>query len=248
MQELLHAYADGELDLAHALDVERHLQGCPDCSRACAELRELRAALHSGLPRFAPPDDLRDRVRGALRQQHTQGRRPARGRWPLVALAASLLVVAAGVGALASLWPAREDDRVAQQVVDSHVRSQLVSRHLLDVESSDRHTVKPWFQGRLDFAPVVRDLRDQGFILAGGRLDYVNGRPVAAVVYRRDRHVVNVLSWPASPGAKDVEPRSETRQGFHLVHWRRQRMNRWAVSDLNLDDLNRLAQLLGGRD
>ena len=124
----------------------------------------------------------------------------------------------------------------------------MASRRLLDVESGEGHKIKPWFQGKLDFSPTVRDLSDDGFVLAGGRLDYVNGRPVAALVYRRREHVINLLMWPAAPGEKESGPRSETRQTYHLVNWRRQGMNWWAVSDLNPQELAEFAQLLRRRD
>jgi anti-sigma factor RsiW len=248
MQDLLHAYIDDELDVAHTLDVERHLQGCPDCARACAELRELRAAFRSHVPRFTPPDGLRTRIRAALRPESEKGRRSLPRRWTPAGVAAAVILLAMGVLALAFPWiPPAEQDRLAQEVIASHVRSQLVDRHLLDIKSDDRHQVKPWFQGRLDFAPLVRDLRDDGFILEGGRLDYINGRPVAAVVYRRRQHVINVLTWP-TPGEKDLAPRSETRQGYHLVTWRQQGMTWWAVSDLDSTELMQLAELLRDRD
>jgi anti-sigma factor RsiW len=244
MHDLLHAYADGELDVAHTLEVERHLQACPACARAHADLRDLSAALRASLPRFTAPAGLRGRVRAAVRVQD-QGRRKVPKPWRLAALAAALLVA---VG-LVFLWPtSAAHDRLAQEVIDSHVRSQLASRHLLDVESSDGHTVKPWFQGKLDFSPTVRDLSADGFFLAGGRLDYVNGRPVAALVYRRRQHVINLLTWPAAPGERETSPRSEARQGYHLVSWRRQGMSWWVVSDLNPGELAEFAQLLRSRE
>jgi anti-sigma factor RsiW len=253
MQELLHAYVDGELDLVHTLEVERHLQDCPACARACSELRELCAALRARLPHYPLPAGLSGRIRAALRQQDRLGfgRRTPK-RWRMVAVAASVALLVAGVavGLLSFSWrgPSAQD-RLVQEVVDSHVRSQLASRHLLDMESSDRHVLKPWFQGKLDFAPTVRDLKDDGFILAGGRLDYVNGRPVAALVYHRRRHVINLLTWPAAPGERETNARrSDTRQGYHLLSWRHQGMNWWAVSDLNEGELAEFARLLRGRD
>ncbi len=244
MQDLLHAYVDGELDVAHTLEVERHLQGCPDCARASAELRELRRALQACLPRFQPPGELRLRISNALR--HNQAGQPTKKRGRLlVALAASLALLALGLAGGAILWsPPSAHDRIAQEVIDSHIRSLLAGRHLLDVESSDRHQVKPWFQGKLDFAPAVRDLKEAGFILAGGRLDYVNGRPVAALVYHRRQHVINLLIWPGAAGENQTGPRAQTRQGYHLVEWQDQGMNWWAVSDLNPAELVELAQLL----
>jgi anti-sigma factor RsiW len=246
MHDLLHAYVDGELDLAHTLEVERHLETCPACSRACTGLRELGTALRAALPRFEPPAGLHHRVRAAVRRQE---QRPAARRWRLAGLAAALVLLAVGVaslGVLARGAPAH--DRLVQEVIDSHVRSQLLASHLMDVESSDRHTVKPWFQGRLDFAPLVRDLGDDGFTLVGGRLDYVNGRPVAAVVYRRRRHVINLLTWPAAAGEKDAAVRSETRQGYQVVSWRRHGLNGWAVSDLEAAELAEFARLVRGRE
>jgi anti-sigma factor RsiW len=249
MHDLLHAYVDGELDLAHTLDVERHLETCPGCARACEEIRGLRAALKTSLPRFQPPDTLPARIRAALRQADQEAR-PARRRWRLIGLAASVAaVLMLSVAGLAALWPASAvHERLVQEVIDSHIRSQLADRHLLDVESSDRHTVKPWFQGKVDFAPSVRDLSDDGFVLAGGRLDYVHGRPIAALVYRRRQHVINLLLWPAAAGEKETPVRHETRQGYHLIYWRRQGMTGWAVSDLNASELAEFARLFRGRE
>ncbi len=236
MLDLLHACADGELDVAHTLEVERHLQVCPACARASDEIRALRAAV-AGLPRYRPPVDLRPRLRAALRRGE---RRPARVLW--LAAAASLAAVVLGVAMLLRSAPSGHDALV-QMVIDSHVRSQMTG-YGLGVESSDRHTVKPWFQGKLAFAPTVRDLAHEGFPLVGGRLDQVDGRAVAALVYRRRQHVINVLIWPAE-GERGM--RSETRQGFHLVHWRRDGMSWWAVSDLNEGELAEFARLVGGR-
>jgi anti-sigma factor RsiW len=240
MRDLLHAYADGELDLAHALEVESHLQTCAACARACAEIRELRAALRTSLPRFTAPHGLHGRIRAAV-----AGPGPARWRW--VGLAASLAVLALGVGGLVQvLGGPSAHNRLVREVIDSHIRSQMAA-HLLDVESSDRHTVKPWFRGKLDFAPAVRDLADEGFTLAGGRLDYVAGRPVAALVYRRRQHVINLLVWPAG-GEGEVGPGSEMKQGYHVVHWRQGGMSWWAVSDLNAAELGEFVRLVRGRD
>jgi anti-sigma factor RsiW len=238
--DLLNAYADGELDLAHTLEVERHLEDCPACARACAEVRALSAALRGNLARFTAPAGLERRVRTALW-------RPTPARWRWVGAAAALLVLALGVGGVARLLVGPSaHDRLVQEVIDSHIRSQLAA-HLLDVESSDRHTVKPWFRGKVDFAPTVRDLADEGFALAGGRLDYVNGRTAAALVYRRRQHVINLLVWPAGREGQS-EPRSQTKQGYHVVHWQQGGMSWWAVSDLEAAELGEFARLVRGRD
>jgi anti-sigma factor RsiW len=240
MHDLLHAYTDGELDLVHTLEMEQHLDGCPACVRACDEIRALRAALQAGLPRFELPGTLQPRVRAALRQGERRSRLPR-----LAALAASLAVLALGLAAAFLLYQSPSTrDRLVQEVISSHIRSQM-AEHLLDVPSSDRHTVKPWFQGKLDFSPTVPDLSADGFVLAGGRLDYLNGRTVAALVYRRRQHVINLLTWPTKDA--DMRPQSESRQGYHVVHLRQGGTSWWAVSDLNAEELMEFARLVGGQ-
>jgi anti-sigma factor RsiW len=243
-RDLLHGYADGELDLVHTLRVEQHLRDCPACARACEGLRSLHAALQADAVRFAPPAGLARRVRFALRG--AAQRQPPTRRFRLLAAAAALaLLVAGGAWGVARLrtLPA-EQELLAREVVGSHVRS-LMAAHLFDIPSTNRHVVKPWFDGKLDFSPPVVDLAAHRFPLQGGRLDYVNGRAVAALVYHRRLHVINLLIWPAAGG--DTPPRAETRQGYHLVSWAKGGMAFWAVSDLNSDELNNFVQLLQDR-
>jgi anti-sigma factor RsiW len=166
-----------------------------------------------------------------------------------MAVAASMAVLALGVWGLGwSRSGGAAHQRLVEEVIASHVRSQMLSSHLLDVESSDQHTVKPWFHGKLDFAPVVIDLSKDGFVLAGGRLDYVNGRAVAALVYRRRQHVINLLTWPAPDTESEESEKSETKQGYHLIHWRRDGMSWWAVSDLNVRELTEFARRIQGKE
>jgi len=126
------------------------------------------------------------------------------------------------------------DATVGQEVVASHLRS-LMATHLTDVPSSDHHTVKPWFNGKLDFSPIVADFGDRGFVLAGGRLDYLGNRPVAALVYRRRQHVINLFTWPTSQ--PDLAIGAFDQQGYHAFHWTRSHVTYWAASDLNLEEL-----------
>jgi anti-sigma factor RsiW len=243
MHDLLHGYVDGELDLVHTLQVEQHLQGCPACVRACDEIRTLRAALR-GLPRHTPASGLRSRLRASLRRADRRGQSPLAWRWRRVGLAASLVLLALGGGLLGFRPAPSPHDLLVRDLVGSHVRSQM-ARHLLDVESSDRHVVKPWFRGKLDFSPAVTDLTAEGFRLEGGRLDYVNGRAVAALVYRRRQHVINLFVWPARVEV-DAPARREAKQTYHLAHWRHDGMDWWAVSDLDPGELGDFARLLGG--
>ncbi len=228
-RELLDAYLDGELDLVRTLDVDRHLAGCPECARAFDGMRALQAALRAAPLRHEPPPRLDARVRAALRREAAPRRRLALAA--LAGAAAATLVLAA-----AAVWvrPAAAEP-LAREVAAANARS-LMAAHLTDVRSTDRHTVKPWFAGRLDYAPPVPDTSGCGFPLAGGRLDYLDGRPVAALVYERGRHFINVFVWPA-PDAGDSEPALLFRQGYSLIHWEKGGMTWWAASDLNPADL-----------
>ena len=153
--------------------------------------------------------------------------------------------MAAGWG-LARVLLARPDDAfLTQELVAGHVRSQMLPSHRFDVASSDPHTVKPWFEGKLDFSPPVKDLAGQDFPLVGGRLDYLHNRPVAALVYQRRKHSINLFIWPSSPG-DEAAPKKLTRQGFHLIQWTRSRTTFWAISDLNEEELQEFVRLIQG--
>ncbi len=244
IQKLLHPYVDGELDLMKNLEIEGHLQECPACAQALKALEEVRATIKGGALYFDPPPDLQDRVQRAARRA---GRAAPSARLPgggWLAVAASLLLVAfAGWGLLRLLSPRSLDPLVTEELLASHVRSQMLGNHLFDVESSDQHTVKPWFEGKLDFSPSVYDLSAQEFPLLGGRLDYLDRRPVAALVYQRRQHHINLCIWPSGQGA-EAAPATLTRQGFHLVHWTQSGMNYWAVSDLNEKELQEFMGLI----
>jgi len=244
----LDAYVDGELEPEDARDLETHLQECADCARRHEARVALSAAIREQIPALHAPDALRGRVRATLRNVAGGSASrpvlpPIAGRW--LALAASLAVVAVGSWRLA-LSRAGED-ALAGQVLASHVRS-LMPGHLTDVVSSDQHTVKPWFNGRLDFSPPVYDFAGRGFPLIGGRLDYVGGRPVAALVYGRRQHLVNVFLWPATRESLSDPSPVATRQGYHLLRWTTPEYAYWVVSDLGVAELHDFAQLVQQAD
>ena len=241
----LDALLDGELDAADARDLEAHLAQCRECAKFRDQRLELRAAIAARLPTFPAPDTLRQRVRAAIRAAAPAGssRRYAPLLWRSLAVAASLAIVAMGSWRLAVRRAA--GDALADAVLASHVRS-LMPGHLTDVPSSDQHTVKPWFNGRLDFSPPVSDFAGRGYPLLGGRLDYLDGRPVAALVYGRRQHVINVYLWPAAGGANAGATR--TRQGYHVLHWTTPDYTYWVASDLGLAELQDFVALLQGAD
>jgi anti-sigma factor RsiW len=239
---LMHGYLDGELDVAHSLEVERHLAGCAACARAYQNLQTLSRTMAGGDLAYAAPVGLEARVRGALREAAKAPPPPRALPWRGLSLAAALAVVALLIGGWwrGALLPGA-DDTLTGEVVASHVRS-LMAGHLADVPSSDKHTVKPWFDGKLDFSPPVDDFAAEGFPLVGGRLDYLDNRPVAALVYMRQKHVINLFVWPVAGGPTALtQPAS--RQGYNVFRWSAGGMAYWAVSDLNPTELREFVAL-----
>lgn len=241
------AYLDDELAPSDAQALKVHLARCTDCDRFRRDRLALRTAIQGHLPALEAPRTLRDGVRNALRAgspARAPGRFRARASWWPLAYAASLAAVALVSWHLA--LQRATDETVAQEVLASHVRS-LMPGHLTDVLSSDQHTVKPWFNGRLDFSPPVYDFSGRGYPLLGGRLDYIAGRPVAALTYGRRQHLINVYVWPIG-GAWSGGPPMMERQGYHLLHWATAENVYWVVSDLGLAELRDFAAFLTQAD
>jgi anti-sigma factor RsiW len=241
VRPLLHAHVDGELDLVRDLEVERHLQTCPACSAACQNIRSLQSALRSLLPPAEPPATLEMNLRAALRRASL----PARGPWwrrrPFFLSLAVLLVVATG---LFVLWmPSFDERRLAREVSASHARSRQDGQPL-EFLSSDPETLKPWFKAKLKFTPPVPDLSKDGFDLAGGRLDRLDNRAAAAVVYRADGHVIDLLVWPTTTATDPHDVRTARGQGYRMVHWWQGGKAYWAVSDLDAGELRRFSDLV----
>jgi anti-sigma factor RsiW len=246
-QSVLHGYLDGELDAARAADFERHLIGCHQCASALEAQEALRASIQrAGLYERAPAA-----LRRKLESQYSvaapvtpmpvkTGLRSSNWQW-FAAAAVLFLAIFLSWRLIPALGGNRGQIELASAIVDAHLRS-LQPGHLEDVISTDQHTVKPWFDGKVNFAPPVRDFAGDGFPLQGGRLDIVKGREVAVLVYGRRKHVINVFVWPATE--PDTSPQSGTQLGYNWVDWRKDGMEMFAVSDVNSPDLDVLRRLL----
>jgi anti-sigma factor RsiW len=245
---LLHGMLDGQLDAMNAVQFEEHLEVCPLCAAEYERQKQMRAAIWTSGVAHKAPDSLRLRIEAAIGPVGTGApsmpananrmrQRSLRTSWWIsgvsLALAASL--------ALFIALPHPRTGALEEELVDSHVRSLLAS-HLTDVQSSDRHTVRPWFNGKVDVAPPAVDLADKGFPLIGGRLDYIDDRVVAALVYRRNGHVINVFVRSA-PEAKNSEPREISYRGYNLCRWREKGTEFWAVTDASQSELKEFEQL-----
>ncbi len=242
---LLHAYLDGELDAVRAAEFERHLETCRECTATLGALEALRSSLqHAQLYETVPPQ-LRKKIRAELKVSAatTSGSPVATWRW-LTAAAAIVMLTAVAWYVVPRFRTTSSDSAssvTSAEVIDAHIRS-LQAGHLTDVASTDQHTVKPWFDGKLDFIPPVHDFMDEGFPLVGGRLDVLGERNVAALVYGRRKHYINVFVWPTKEPDTPIHPPG-SRQGYQWVHWRHQGMEFCAVSDVSAGDLHELAEL-----
>ena len=234
---LLHAYLDGELDAAGAASFERHMQSCTQCCAALAAEQALRQTLAASQLYEPAPPRLRRKLRSSLSSAHSPQMAKLQ-TWRWAALAAGLLLALFLSRELFTLLRGQsEGAALAAATVDAHLRS-LQPGHLTDVQSTDQHTVKPWFEGKIEFAPSVRDFANDGFPLVGGRLDVLAGRPVAALVYGRRKHVVNVFVMKL-PTPQNL-PDSGERQGYRWLSWKKDRLQYIAVSDTAAEDLQEL--------
>jgi len=238
---LLSGLVDNALRPLARFRVGRHVAGCDACAAKLEELRAMQAAIRTKLPYHRAPPGLAARIGAALpREAPPRVVRPW-FRMPAFTLAGTGLAGALAGVALTVLVSSGSNDQT-MAAIDSHIRS-MQADHLTDVLTSDQHTVKPWLSARLDVSPPVRDLKDAGFPLVGGRLDYVDGHPAAVVVYRRAKHVINLFAW-ASAGRPDEAFRTERRQGFNVVTWRHDGVTYYAVSDVEADQLAEFARLV----
>jgi anti-sigma factor RsiW len=261
--KLMDGYLDGELGAITNQAIEQHLRECHNCDQAYKTHGSLIRAIDNATPYFKAPVELRERIQSSLREETTQDpvRNGVRGAqvmfnkrqpqspfipsaipWNWLGLAAALVLAATIIfNVVPRLQRPGADPFLATQLIASHVRS-LMANHLTDVASSDQHTVKPWLDTKLDFAPPVVDLSEKGFPLVGGRLDYLDNRPVAALIFQRRKHFINLFVWPAGADAAR-STKAMTREGYQLLHWQDSDFNYWAVSDINEQELQEFKQL-----
>jgi len=235
---LLHALIDGELDASHAREVEAHIETCPRCAAELAAFRQMRETMTKADLRYTAPASLRQRIDAALPKPAAPSNvTPLASRRSVLRGFAMGSAVSALAATLLVAVVVRHDDQqmIESEIVSAHLRS-LQPNHLIDVVSTDQHTVKPWFNGKLDVSPPVIDLTAQGFTLIGGRLDYVDARAIGAVVYKRRAHVINLFVAQTSNAARKPA-KIETIQGFNIRRWSDRGLNYWAVSDIGSDEL-----------
>jgi anti-sigma factor RsiW len=238
---LIEPYADGEMSATGILELERHLHDCAGCSATWRNLQSLKKGMKADALYFSAPAELRWQISAELYSQ--TGEEPKRKFWTWNWLKTATSSVALACFTLLMIFTVGhpfDQRQLAGEIVSSHIRSLMVN-HAMDVASTDQHTVKPWFDGKIDFAPPVKDLAAQEFPLVGGRLDYLNHRTVAALVFQRHKHVINLFIWPAA-GADSNPIEHVPIQGYNLVHWSQGGMNFWAVSDLNSKELFEFAE------
>jgi anti-sigma factor RsiW len=243
---LLHALIDGELDAGHVRDVETHVAACPGCGEKLAAFRTMHEVMSAAPLKETAPAHLRNRIEALMAAPASrvvsirQFMRPTRRSFFGGFAMGSALSAAVAASLVLTVTRRDQEQTIAEEVVSAHIRS-LQAGHLMDVETSDRHTVKPWFNGRVDVAPPVVDLTAESFTLLGGRLDYIDSEPVAAIVYQRRKHVIN-LFVAQHLGKRHAQTIADSIQGYNVRHWSQDGLDLWAVSDIVGDELNEFVQ------
>lgn len=238
----MHAHLDRELDPVTASGIEAHLQKCAACAHAYAAQAALQAAVKSRAAYYTAPTGLATRIRNQVNAAGGTSAKKQASRWQWLPLAATVAATAVITWTTAvQLETGSRDERIAEQVIAGHARA-VLTNHLAEVTSSNQHTVKPWLSSKLDFSPPVTDLTGAGYALVGARLDYVDNRPVAALVYRRRQHVINLFVWPDSKSGSASSWQASSKQGYNLLHWGDAGMTFWTISDLNAAELKAFAE------
>lgn len=241
---LIDGYLNGEIDAGTSIEIEEHISHCERCSRVQENYLTLRSVFQSEVMYHTAPARLNRRIRRAVQKETLPPLLAAWEWWRVPAMAALAVVVVVLIWRSGMVsFSSSGNSQIAGEVVDSHIRSLLVD-HLTDVVSTDQHTVKPWFDGKTDFSPDVKNLDAQGFMLIGGRLDYIGRRVVPVVVYKRRQHIINLFSWPTRDNEKALPEYASTQQGYHVKSWQQSGVTNWAVSDVSVEDLDSFIRLL----
>jgi anti-sigma factor RsiW len=238
---LLEPYIDGELEAPRKLEVETHLAGCPTCKEEARAANTFGYSVHVNMPVYKAPPELRATIQAALRKvSQSETEWISQLRRPLLYAAAILVVCLLSI----STWMATSHDKYRKliaQAISNHTHS-LLADHLLDVTGSDQHIVKSWFTGNLDYSPPIPNLTESGYKLAGGRIDILENRPIAAIVYRHQDRVINEFVWPAVSGAIDFDVQAQ--QGYNLCGWNNSGMNYLIVSELSQTEMEKFEDWL----
>ena len=244
----INAFVDGELGLESQLEIERQMRLDADLRERVEGARQLQAAVREHADYHEIPPALLERLDALAVPKAAERASPPRAAalavrwfgWRPAAVSLALVGIGALTMNLATVQTG-QNDRLLDEVVSSHVRSTL-GQHLVDVASSDHHTVKPWLSSKLDFSPPVNELHLPDCEFLGGRLDYLDGRPVAALVYRKGRHIVNAFVWPST--AKDSKADFSSERGFQTARWSQGSMTHWVVSDVNREEFNAIVRAI----
>jgi len=236
VSRLLDAYVDGELDETTRPDVQKHLDGCPGCRMGAERIAAFSSLVRATLPLYKAPSELKAKIRASLREASApESHWLFRIRRPLIYAAAIPVLSLVLATTLRTLAPNRNQELISQAITN-HARSLMVD-HLVDVSSSDRHTVGPWFNGKLDYSPPVADLAQEGYALVGGRIDMLDKRPVAAIVYRKGAQVINMFVWPVTNGKIDFDVQSD--RGYHFCGWNQSGLNYLCISAATAEDIEK---------
>jgi anti-sigma factor RsiW len=242
-KKILDAYVDNEVDLMQSVALEEHLAGCAECTQTLEGRRALKSAIQSANLRHTAPPELVKGVRKALRlsEEKTFSEKWFWFKNAALGFGAATAIFVLVAAVLGFWFHVPEDKKIAIAATDDYIRSMMMENHGIDVVSTDKHTVKPWFNGRVSFSPEVQNFEDKGFPLTGARLDFLENQTVATLVYKRNQHVINVFLYPEKDNAHEGE-RQE--RGYNVVYWAKDGMQYWAVSDLNLSELQQFVGLL----
>jgi mycothiol system anti-sigma-R factor len=233
---LLDAYLDGELDETTRPEFQKHLDGCTSCRMEADRIAGFSSLVRAAFPMYKAPVELKARIRASLRQASSpESRWLFRLRRPLIYAAAILVLGFVLATALRTLVPTRNQELIGQAITN-HAGSLMVD-HLVDITSTDRHVVRPWFNGKLDYSPPIADLAQEGYTLVGGRIDMLDKRPVAAIVYRHGIQVINVFVWPIANGKIDFDVQSD--RGYHFCGWNLAGLNYFCISAASAEDIEK---------